>query len=431
MANESFALDFVPQRTVERSFLAALGYVGLLLVIFVGFSPFQPPITAAPLAAASAADGDRLHQILYLSVFALSLLAAIQRRAAGALRAIPPLLLVLEIWCLASAIWAPEQGVALRRAGLQVMITFAILFSVDTLGPGRAFRYWRILLAMVLAVNWISIPLIATARHLPGEIDPGLIGDWRGLYGQKNNAGAVCTMTILLFLFSRNGKYNWIGILVSVAALGFLIMTRSKTSMALLPVALMAGLAYRAAWRDGLGRAIFLCAAMLLLAGAVTLGLLYADQIAQILEDPTEFTGRAEIWQTYLAFVRDHSWLGTGFGMLDNTHGLSPMHGYARSAWVEAIGDSHNGFLQLTVTLGLVGLALAMLALIVAPVLRFWKLDYANPQFTALLFALFVFAILHNFTESDFVQVDSGIWFALLLVIASLRTRDKAVGPYG
>ena len=55
----------------------------------------------------------------------------------------------------------------------------------------------------------------ATAVHLPGEIDPGLVGDWRRLYGQKNAAGAVCAMTALLFLFTRNGKYNWMGWLVA------------------------------------------------------------------------------------------------------------------------------------------------------------------------------------------------------------------------
>ena len=46
------------------------------------------------------------------------------------------------------------------------------------------------------------------------------MGDWRGLYGQKNAAGAVCAMTALLFLFTRNGRYNWIGWLVAAACFG-------------------------------------------------------------------------------------------------------------------------------------------------------------------------------------------------------------------
>ena len=73
---------------------------------------------------------------------------------------------------------------------------------------------------MVLAVNWISIPLIHTPCICPVNWIR-MVGDWRGLYGQKNAAGATCAMTALLFLFTRNGKHNWIGWLVAAAAWAF------------------------------------------------------------------------------------------------------------------------------------------------------------------------------------------------------------------
>jgi exopolysaccharide production protein ExoQ len=428
MANEGFAVSFVAPPRLERLTLASIAFFALLILVFVGFQPFIPPRSGTPLAAANAVQGDLLHQIFYLAVFGVVVVTAVQRRGIGAIRAMPFLLALLQVWCLLSAIWAQEHGVAFRRAVLEAMLTFSILLSADTLGPERAFRYLRIVLAVILVVNWISIPLIATAVHLPGEIDPGLVGDWRGLYGQKNAAGAICALTALLFLFSRNGRYNWIGWLVALASLAFLVMTRSKTSAALFPVALMAGLAYLVSWRDGLSRALFVCAVLLLLMALAAAGILYADTISHMLEDPTEFTGRAEIWQAYLAFVRDHPWLGAGFGTLSNTGGLSPMHNYVQNGWVEAIGDSHDGYLQLLVTLGAVGFVLAMLALIIEPITRFWPLDYQQPaSFKALLFALFVFFVLHNFMESDFLESDSGVWFSLLLVIAALRNPEKSL----
>ena len=427
MANEGFALSFDAPPRLERTTLATIAFFALLILVFVGFQPFIPPRSGTALAAANAAQGDLVHQIFYLSVFAIVLVTAVQRRGLGAIRAMPFLLALLQVWCLLSAIWAEEHGVAFRRAALEVLLTLSILLSADTIGPERAFRYWRIVMAAVLVVNWVSIPLVATAVHLPGEIDPGLIGDWRGLYGQKNAAGATCALTALLFLFTRNGRYNWMGWLVALGALGFLVMTRSKTSLALFPVALLAGLAYRVSWRDGLSRALFACAAVLLLLAVGAAGIFFADTISHVLEDPTEFTGRAEIWQAYLAFVRDHPWLGAGFGTLSNTGGLSPMHNYVLNGWVEAIGDSHDGYLQLLVTLGGVGFVLAILALVIEPLARFWPLDYQQPGFKALLFALFVFFVLHNFMESDFLESDSGVWFSLLLVIAALRNPDKSL----
>lgn len=427
MANESFAVNFIAPPRLERDFLASLGFFALLIMFFVGFQPFVPPRSGTALAAAGGAQGDLVRQISYLGVFVLVLVAAVQRRGHGAIRAMPLLLGLLQLWCLLSAIWATAHGVAFRRAALEVVLTFSVMLSADTIGPERAFRYWRIVMAAILVVNWLSILLIATAVHLPGEIDPGLVGDWRGLFGQKNAAGAACVMTALLFLFTRNGKFNWIGWLVAAASLAFLVMTKSKTSMALFPVCLLAGIAYRFSWRDGLSRTIFVVGAALLLLSAATLALSFADTISRVLEDPTEFTGRAEIWQAYLAFVGDHPWLGAGFGSLSNTGGISPMHNYALSSWVEAIGDSHQGYLQLLVTLGGVGFVLAMLALVIEPLAWFWPLDYQNPGFKSLLFALFVFFVLHNFMESDFLQSDDGVWCALLLVLAALRNPDKSL----
>ena len=423
MANESFALSFDAPPRVERLALPSIGFFALLLLVHVGFEPFTPPAAGA----VTKGEGDLLRQILYLLTFGLVIVTAFQRRGWGALRILPPLFLLLQAWCVASALWAVPPDVAFRRAVLEALLSFSVLMSIDRLGPERAFRYWRIVLAAILAVNWISIPLIDAAKHLPGEIDPGLVGDWRGLYNQKNVTGAVCTITIILFLFTRNGKYNWIGWLVSLFALGFLVMTKSKTSLALVPVSLLSGVAYRHAWRDGLSRAIFTVATMLLIVLVATASIFLADTIMRMLEDPTEFTGRTEIWQAYLAFAGDHPWLGAGFGTLTDTGNLSPIHNYVSSKWVEAAGSSHNGYLQMLAMLGGVGFTLGLAALMIDPLIRFWPLDYREPVFRSMLFALFVFFLLHNFMEPDLLDRESPVWFAALAVIAGLYNPDKSL----
>ena len=42
-----------------------------------------------------------------------------------------------------------------------------------------------------------------------------------------------------------------------------------------------------------------------------------------------------------------------------------------------------------------------------------------------MLFTLFVFDVLHNFMESDFVQVTSAQWGQMLVVIAILRVTQR------
>jgi O-antigen ligase len=417
-----FSLVYVPPRSASRNLLPLLAYLGLLLLVFVGLDAFSPPAAVAQFGGVQEASrGDTLRQIAYLSVACLIALAAIQRQGLAALRAMPLGLGLLLVWCVASALWAPEPGVVLRRAGLEVVIVVSLLLSVEILGAERSFTLWRWLLALVLVVNFLSIPLVANARHGAGEMDPALVGNWRGLYGHKNIAGAVCAMTVILFLFTRTGRNNWIGIAIAAAAVAFLLMTRSKSSLGFLPVALLAGWAYRAGWRDGLSRAILTALVALLAVALLAFVLLDVNVITRLLEDPREFTGRTAIWAAELRYIADHPLLGAGFGTFTDNGGLSPLHNYVSGDWVEAVSHGHNGYLQLLVTIGGIGFVLAMLALVARPLARFWALNLGGGSFRPMLFALFVFLVLHNFMESDFLEGDGVTWAALLLVIAALN----------
>ena len=415
-----YVLSYDPPRAVEHGLLPTLSFLALLLLIFVGLDAFSPLPSQAPQTV----QGDWVRQIAYLGVAGLIALCAIQRFGFGALRALPVSMGLLLAWCLASLLWAPQPDLVLRRAGLEVVLVGSLLLSVETIGPATAFLLWRWLLAGILLMNFLSIPLIAAARHAGGEIDPALVGNWRGLYGHKNEAGAVCALTAIVFLFSKTGWRNWIGIAIAAAACAFLAMSHSKSSAGFLVIALACGLLYQIGWRDGLSRAITLAAAAILLAGLVSITLLYAAPIARLLQDPQEFTGRAAIWAAELRYIADHPLLGAGFGTLTDTGSQSPLHGYV-TGWMGAAAHGHNGYLQILVTIGGIGFILAMLALVWAPMRRLWSLNLNGGAFRPLLAALFVFAILHNVMESDFLESDSVVWAALLLVIAALNTSAR------
>ncbi len=404
-------------------------YVALLLLVFVGLTPFSPPPPlSATGAVANSGAGDALRQVAYVGVFVLLLIGAIQKRGLEAAAAIPLLLVLLLGWCAASASWAAEPGVAFRRAGLEIVLVLSVMLGVDAVGWERSLVLWRWLLALILVVNWISIPLIHTAVHNAGEQDPGLVGDWRGLYGHKNIAGAVAALTAILFLFSALETRRVIDFAVAALALGFLVMTRSKSSLGLLPAALLAGGVYRFGWRRGLDRTIVCVVAVLVAGAAVAFAYLDSAALSRLFEDPAEFTGRAAIWQAEIAYIFDHPVFGSGFGTFSDTGGISPLHGYvADGDWVNAVSHGHNGYLQLFVTVGGVGFALAVAALLAAPMFAFWKIEPERISLKALLFAIYAFLVLHNVMESDFLEGDGAAWVAFLLMMAILATSKREV----
>src|SRR5215475_14350395 len=99
MANESFAATYAPPRDVTRSLIAEIVFVALLLVMFVGLSPFAPPADATSMAASAPAPGDALRQFLFLAIFFPTLFAAAMNRGWDMLRIVPPALGAMLAWC--------------------------------------------------------------------------------------------------------------------------------------------------------------------------------------------------------------------------------------------------------------------------------------------------------------------------------------------
>jgi O-antigen ligase len=206
---------------------------------------------------------------------------------------------------------------------------------------------------------------------------------------------------------------------IAIAAVGFTVMTRSKSSLGLLAIALVLGIVYRIAWKKDLDRIIVVVMGVML--AVVIAAFVIADQatVVRLFADPQEFTGRTEIWAAEIAYIRDHALFGAGFGTFSDTGGLSPLHNYIGNSWVGEASHGHNGYLQLFMTVGVMGFLLAFAGLVVAPALAFWKRG-GEVEMKALLFALFVFLLLHNVMETDFLEGDGVTWVAYLLMLAML-----------
>ncbi len=429
MANDGLADSVI--RAHQATWIDEAVFLAFLLLAFVGLTPFAvPPPTLNPMASGlnTTGAGDLARQICYLVVFAAIVLGAFRNRGLRALSTVPILLVLLLAWCVLSATWAGEPGVAVRRAGLAVILVASVMLSVETIGAERSLALWRWVLVGVMIVNFVSIPLIPQARHLPGEADPSLVGDWRGLYDHKNIAGSVTAMTTIIFLFTphlSSGLFrklrDWT---IVAAAIAFTVMTRSKSSLGLMVIALAMGAVYRWAWKRELDRTIVVVAGLVLV--VVVTAFLVADQgaITRFFEDPDDLTGRTAIWQAEIAYIHDHPLFGAGFGTFADTGGLSPLHNYVGNGWVSEVSHGHNGYLQLLVTIGAIGFVLAIASLIVTPTIVFWERD-GDLDMKALLFALFVFLVLHNFMESDFFEGDGVTWVGFLLMLAMLYSPGR------
>lgn len=409
--------------TGRAPLLAEAGFTGLLLLLLVTLHPFTPPAhSAVVISAIESVATDSSRQISFTAVFLLTCLGAFFAWSPAVNRAVPWSMAILLGWCLLSAVWSDAPATVFRRAALITEVSVTALVGTAILGPERAFARLRLVLLVVLVANWIAIPIIPAAIHQVGELDPKLIGNWRGLYDQKNVAGAVCALTILAYFFPGGRRRRWSDWLVIAAAAGFLFMTKSKTSMALLPVAVAFGLLYRRGWKNGLNRALLATIGLVIITALAALILLNTDLITHIMQDPDALTGRTEIWEADLSYLKDHFFLGAGFEAVFGTGGQSPLANYLHGRnWVADVSNSHNGYLEIFLGLGALGFVLALIVLLIIPFAKFWPLNH-DPARDG-YFAIFIFIIFHNFTEADFLAPDGVLWLAFLMVLSATNAR--------
>jgi O-antigen ligase len=127
----------------------------------------------------------------------------------------------------------------------------------------------------------------------------------------------------------------------------------------------------------------------------------------------TDLTGRALVWERYLAMARDPI-IGYGYEMF---YSSAIMKGD-----IENFASTHNGYLEMYLNLGVVGL-LFVLGWIVTGLRNVWKfsLDYSGSM---LQLAIIFVAALNNWTESVFAGT-SNMW--VLLFVAIMVPPEKMV----
>ena len=123
--------------------------------------------------------------------------------------------------------------------------------------------------------------------------------------------------------------------------------------------------------------------------------------------DHIDLTGRGEIWALSFSAVKDNFYLGNGYGAYWGV-GNIPLAFDIRDSYLRFINQSHNGYLDLYLQIGFIGLVIFSLLLYF-----FVRRNYEKLPFY--LKYIFIFSLIHNFTESSLLRDTHFVWFFLLI----------------
>ena len=415
----------LPLLSVQR-LRGALPTLCLSLVIFTAFIGFTPVVVFGDAGAEAlmSGSGDSVRQASFAGAFLLILVTALWVRGPGFLLQVPPALVALLLWCWASVLWAIDPSTSLRRVIFTTFVVLSVVYACRMLRYEAVLSVIQTWFAAILLADWAVMPFLPQAVHGPGEIDEALIGMWRGIHVHKNEAGAFCAIASLVFMhFTATARSFLLGPALTALALGFLYMTGSKTSGGFVFVAVGVACAVAYAYRNPGMRNT----ALLILPSALLIAYLaFETQIGSLLlkfEDPSTLTGRALIWPALLEYSAEHPLLGAGYGSFWAIGDESPIY-ENNEGWLTTITHAHNGYLDVLIQVGMIGLLIALVGLVARPTYILVARQLQAPVSRWLLCAVLVFCWLHNMLETSLLDRANIVWVTMLICYSLLRTPD-------
>lgn len=372
-----------------------------------------------PKADATGASNplDPLMSMFQHGIYGVSLLLLLARWQ-GSIRAAlrDPFVWLLAGIALLSFLWSDFSSWSLSKGIATVQTAYFGLYMASRFSLKQQLQ----MLAWVLGI--IAVFSLLFTLAVPGAaIEAGAnAGAWRGPFVQKNLLARIVVLGAIVFLLlaleSRRHRY-WLWGGFSLCVL-LILLSGSKTALLLfLLIVLLLPLYKALRWTDT--KVIPLLITLILVAGSLAVVVTgnWENILLGLGRDPT-LSGRTNLWELAIELISERPWLGYGY------QGFWQKGGEAEIIW-KAEGykppHAHNGFINITLDLGLIGLFLFLLTITVT---YFRSVAWLRTGKTTVeLWPIFyvTFFFMYNHSENTIVEQNSIFWALLVAVALSMK----------
>ena len=318
-----------------------------------------------------------------------------------------------------SAGWSDDPFFTGRRAIVLLLTTlFAVyLGSRFTAEDHLNFFGWLLVFSVV---GSIAVIILAPQFGISHDLHEGAL---KGLFSHKNLLGRQMVFGILTLVIGKPaGIPKWLlrGTLVSAIVL----LIFSSSAGALITLAIVLGFCFllnlpRKSHKSKAPLWIGLIPILLLL---TVLAVFNADIVLGPLGRDTSLTGRVPLWFAIGQAIGQQPLLGHGYALFW-VHTSGSLLAVVATGW-NAL-SSQDGYLDLCLDLGLVGLALFLTYLISAMRLGTKQLNTESGLRSKWPIAFFLFFMLQNFHESDLLRLGTFLWVPFVAISTALAIAEK------
>ena len=319
----------------------------ILILITVGALAIKPAheISGTPLGGA--AVDKLLNALSYLILFVL-----IANYWKGILyvssKGIFQILLLILI--LFSILWSADMASSLNLIRGLIRIYLLAIFLAMRYSFQEQIRFVSLGLGTT-AVLSIIFPLIPSFGGI--HTAPELAGMWSGIFGHKNELGYMMAWTagVFLHLALSESRFRWLRLSIFGLSICLIILSRSTTSLIIVLTMIALLPLYKLSTNNNYKLQIVAISfvLMLLISGSI---LIFgnAEIIVGSSGKDLTFSGRTDLWEPVLTKVLERPLFGYGYAGFWN----SPVASNIRLTH-EWASNSHNGFLEIMLDVGLGG----------------------------------------------------------------------------
>ena len=252
---------------------------------------------------------------------------------------------------------------------------------------------------------------------------------WRGLTTNANTLGLASLLAIwssaAAYLTSDNKKLNILYITFIVSACINLWGSDSKTSLivSLLSVSIIIIVNILASGSSTSKQKKFIYFTYAIVVASIFISLFFADkitpdQMAQSIGRSSDLSGRDTLWEDAIKTFSVHPIVGWSFDGRASAYDYIP----------QQVTHYHNGFLDLAVRGGIVGLIL-FLVFILKHLRNLIKLTNTNTRYYGPMLAILMGFLVHNMTEVSLASFDNIFWVLILFTyfIAERALRQQRI----
>jgi len=322
---------------------------------------------------------------------------------------------LVAVFAICSTLWSQDAATTIRRA---VPFVLATLFGLYFGSRFRIRQQLSVFTGMMVVMAVATVILAVFMPSIGLEASRGHFGNWQGVFTQKNACGRAMVFSTAALL--SGWRMSVARLTCFLLFLLVLIMSGSRGAWVIEGLLFACYGMLRICERfDSASRTLLLLGSMIAAAMTATAAWIYFPLIADILgRDPT-LSGRTAIWQQVWAAILKHPLLGYGFSAF-----WQGMKGESYNVIVAlrfVIFHAHNGFLEIWLELGAVGLALFSLSF-----LRAWRRLYSilrSGMIGRAFWMVFVLFLLmaYDLDENTLLTFNGLYWVLYVSVIVNIE----------